>query len=139
MTNVVNLKSQIAKGEKTDWFTILPKVTLLNADTTAGKFSHPNDAIGLALVVVTANEVGTFSATINIVTTDPAGNTITWYTSAAITTNTTTRILIRPGGGTNALFTIAPFPLPRDFSILVDYTGTPASDKADVTIYGCFV
>lgn len=139
MTNVVNLKNQIINKEKTDWFTILPINALLNADTTASRFSHPDPDIGLALKVVTANEAGTFSATINIVTYDPAGNTIVWYTSAAITTNTTTLIYIKPGGGTNSLFTIVPFSLPREFSVLVDYTGTPASDKADVTIYGCFI
>lgn len=139
MTNIVNLKNQTVNGEKTDWFTILPLKALLNADTTSGVFSHPDQGIGLALKVVTANEAGTFSATINIITYDPAGNAITWYTSAAITTNTTTLIMIKPGGGTNSLFTIVPFPLPREFAVKVDYTGTPGTDKADVTIYGCFI
>lgn len=135
----LGLKSQTTRGEKTDWFTILSTVTALDVDNTAGSFSHPDPSIGLALKVVLANEAGTFSATINIVTKDPAGNTIVWYTSGALTANGTTLIYIKPGGGTNALFTIVPFGLPRDFSILVDYTGTPVTDAADVAIYGCFI
>jgi len=139
MTTELRLSAQLKSGEKTDWFTIFPLDAALDADTSSGQFSHPDPDIGLALKVVTANEAGSFSATINITTLDNDGNEITWYTSAAITTNTTTLFMIKPGGGTNSLFTIVPFPLPRVFKVKVDYTGTPVTDAADVTIYGCFV
>lgn len=139
MTSELRLAEQIRNGNKSDWFTVLPLNSLLNVDTTSGFITHPNPDIGLVLKVVVANEAGSFSATINLVTKDNAGNTVVWYTSAAITANGTTLFYIKPDGGTNSLFTIVPFSLPKEFAILVDYTGTPASDKADITIYGCFV
>lgn len=137
--DALTIKNQVLRGEKTDWFTVLPTVTALDADTTSTYMTHPNPDIGLVLKVITASEAGTFSATINIVTKDPAGTVTTWYTSAAITTATTTLIYIKPGGGTNSLFTIVPFSLPKDFAVFVDYTGTPVTDAMTTTIYGCFV
>src|SRR5687767_14830997 len=113
--NELNIRNQLTNGERTDWFTILPTVTALAADTSSGEFIHPDPSVGLALEVITAGETGAWTATIDITTLDPAGNEITWIQSGAITTNTTTLILIRPGGGTNGLFTILPFPLPRVF------------------------
>lgn len=139
MTDVINLSNQTKNGEKTDWFEILPVELLTAADRTSSAFFHPDPDIGLMLKVIVANEAGTFSATVNILSTDPAGNDTTIYTSAAITANGTTLFYIKPGGGTNSLFTIVPFALPREFKVLLDYTGTPASDKADTTVYGCFV
>ena len=135
-TDVVNLKQQIIRGEKSDWFTILPTVTGLAVDTSGTMYTHPDPNIGLVLRVVTASETGAWTATINLTTVDPAGNTVIWYTSGAITTATTTMFYIDPAGGTNALFTIVPFKIPKNFGVLVDVTGT---DTMNTTIYGCYV
>jgi hypothetical protein len=139
MTNVINLSNQIKNREKTDWFTILPAEALTAADRTSGMFYHPDPDIGLMLKVIVANEAGSFSATVNILAVDPAGGSSIIYTSSAITANGTTLLYIKPGGGTNGLFTIVPFALPREFKVMLDYTGTPASDKDDTVVYGCFV
>ena len=140
MTNIVNLKQQTVRAEKTDWFEVLPAELATTADRTSSAFQHPDPNIGLALKVVLANEVGVaISLTVNITTKDPAGNTVVWYTSGALINAGTTLILIKPEGGTNSLFTIVPFPLPREFYVLLDYTGTPATDKMDTLVYGAFV
>jgi len=134
----LTLDKQVRSGEKTEWFYVLPQELLTTADRTSGAFSHPT-AKGLMLKVTLANEVGTFSATVNLQTPDAAGNWTTFYTSSALTANGTTLFYIYPYGGTNSLFTIVPFSLPKDWRLFLDYTGTPASDKMDTLVQACYL
>src|SRR5689334_10396596 len=119
--NELNIRNQLTAGEKTDWFTIMD-ITALDVDTYSGEFICTNPNLGLMLKVIAATEAGTFSGTINLSTTDPAGNRTTIYTSAAITAAGTTLFYVNKGGGTNGLFTIVPFAIPRVWSVLVDVT-----------------
>lgn len=132
------LAGQVSHGEKSDWFYVLPAELQSSADRTSGAFWHPT-AVGLMLKATLANELGAFSATVNIQTPDADGTWTTIYTSAALTANGTTLFFIYPGGGTNSLFTIVPFSLPRQWRIFLDYTGTPANDKADTSIQACYL
>lgn len=134
----LNLAKDIERGEKTEWFSVLPAELQTAADRTSSAFSHPT-AAGLMMKFVVANEAGTFSATVNIQTPDADGTWTTIYTSAAITANGTTLFFIYPGGGTNSLFTIVPFTLPKEWRVFLDYSGTPASDKADTYLQACYL
>lgn len=134
----LTLNGQIAQAQKTEWFTVLAQELQTDVDRTSGAFYHP-DADGLMLKVVVANEAGAFSATVNLQTVDEDGNWFTIYTSAAITTNSTTLILISENSATNTLWTIVNFPLPRTWRIFLDYTGTPATDMADTKISAAYI
>lgn len=128
----------LARGEKSEWFEVLAAELQTTADRTSQEFSHPTSP-GIMMKVVLGNEAGAFSATVNIQTPDADGSWTTVYTSAALTANGTTLFLVYPGGGTNSLFTIVPFVMPRTWRVFLDYSATPASDKADTRIQACYL
>ena len=137
-TSEVNLSKQLKNGEKTDWFTILPAELQTSVSRTSGTFYHPEPAAGLVLKLVLANETLTWTATLDMLSTDPAGAATTIYQSAGLSAAGTTLYLIRPGGGTNGLFTIVPFSLPREFQFKINVS-SGVTNKMDTLLYGCFV
>jgi len=134
------INGQIQAKEKTMQFTALPLELQTAADRTSQKFSNPT-SLGLLLTVVVANKGGTLSITPKVLIYDGAGNAITFFAaSAAISANGTYTYLLYPGGGTNSNITqILSCPIPREWAVFLDYTGTPASDKADTTVYACYL
>lgn len=135
----IELMQQLNAHENTEWFEILPEVLQSSADRTSETKEAPS-ARGLILVVKVANKAGTISFVPKLQTDTPAG-TITWMTvGSAIAADGTYNYLVYDSAITNSGFTaIHVTPIPRFWKLLMDYTGTPASDKADVTVWGCYI
>jgi len=129
-------------GEKTDWFEVLPTELLSTATRTSGLFDMKarGQQAGLMIAVVTAHKGGTLSLTPELATVVNGVDVKFWTAAAVISTATTALYLIYPGAGTNALFTeIKSTPIPRVWKLLLTYAGTPATDKADTTVYACYL
>jgi len=139
MPNTIT-ENQKNLAQKTAFFEVLPAELLTIADRTSGQFSNPY-GMGMILTIVVANEAGTFSATPELQTLDGYGNAITWWTAAAaITANGTYQYLVYPVAITNSAFTeTVTFPLPSNWRLFLDYTGTPANDKADTKAMAAYV
>lgn len=137
---VLRIDKQKNDAQKTSWFEVLPAELLTTADRTSGVFDNPYGQ-GLMLTVVVANEAGTFSATPKLQTADAYGGTITWWTaSTAITANGTYQYLVYPVTLVNSAFTeLATFIVPREWALFLDYTGTPATDKADTKASAAYI
>jgi hypothetical protein len=129
-------------GEKTEWFEVLPAQLLSTATRTSQEFTMKarGQQAGMAIVVVTANEAGTASFTPELATVVAGADVKFWTAAAAITTDTTSKYLIYPGAGTNALYTeIKSTPIPRTWKLILTYAGTPATDKIDTKVYACYL
>jgi hypothetical protein len=127
------------RGEKSNWFTVLPQELLTTADRTSGRFSHPTSP-GIILQIVLANEAGAVSLVPKLQYEDPAGNSQVFWTGSALTANGTFTYFLCPGAATGATATEkVELTIPREWKLFLDYTGTPASDKVDTIAYACYL
>lgn len=134
------VEGQKKEAQKTSWFEVLPAQLLSTATRTSGTFDNPYGQ-GMVLTVVVANEAGSCSFTPKLQSSDAYGGVITWWTAAtAITANGTYNYLIYPVTflGTGFTETYA-FSVPREWSLVLTYAGTPASDKMDTKASACYV
>jgi len=129
--NIV-IEEQKKGAKKTDWFPVLLPELQTSATRTSGVFNNLY-ALGMMITIVVENETGTFSVTPSLQTTDAYGDPITWWTaSAPIDADGTYQYLVHNSPETNAAFTeTVQFAIPRDWKLVLTYSGTPASDMAD--------
>jgi hypothetical protein len=139
MTSGLNLSGQIKGAEKTGWFTVLAAESLTTADRTSQVFSHPTSP-GVILQVVLANEAGAATITPKLQYIDPDGNYQTFWTGSNLTANGTYTYFLCPGASSGATATEkVELTIPREWVLLLDYTGTPANDKIDTKAYACYL
>lgn len=126
------IEDQKKGAKKTDWFPVMPYENHTAATRSSGLFTNPY-ALGLMLTIVIDNSEGTISFTPSLQTPDAYGGNITWWTAATpLTAMGTYHYLIHNSPETNAAFTeTKQFAIPRNWELVLTYSGTPATDMAD--------
>ncbi len=137
MPNMLS-EGQKAQAQKTDWFNVLP-AAITSADRTSGEFNNPY-ALGMMVHVILSSITGTPSFVLKLQTKDAEGNAFTWWTASAPFTGSNTYYMVYPAAIANSAFAeIVTFPLPGQWQMVVDYTGTPANDYAQVQVYATYI
>lgn len=121
--------------EKTDWFVVLAEELQSTATRTSQDLPAPK-ARGMLLLVTVANEAGTCSFTPSLQLKNPAGTVLTiWTAAAAITANGSYLYVLSPdvltGMNGASITATALVGIPRNWNLVLTYSGTPATDKMD--------
>ena len=129
----------IAMGENTVMESLLAVELQSTATRTSGKQSNPRYR-GILLIVTIANEAGTCSFQPKINAYDAAGNAIVLATFTALTANGTYLLEFYPAVLTGFAGSESKVgQLPREWSVSLVYSGTPANDKMDTTVDYCYL
>ena len=130
----MQLQGEKSAGENTDWLEARGAAPL-DTDLVSGPWDNPT-ATGMVLHIKVGTLTGTPTYKPSLIGYDIDNNTyIIWTATSAIAAAGDKFYWLGPGASTVGAYTEgAGVPVPRNYAIFVDYTGTPATDYADVTV-----
>jgi hypothetical protein len=130
----LKLSQAMESAENVGWMP-LRDTAVLSTDLVSGPWDNPT-ATGMILHV----KVGTLTATptyaVSLLGYDIDENTyVIWTAAAVISAAGSYFYWLGPGASTIGGFAEGVgTPVPREYAVFIDYTGTPANDYADVTV-----
>lgn len=130
----LKVQGEKAAAENVDW-QILRESDVLTADLVSGAWDNPT-ATGMILNITVGTLTGSPTYAISLLGYDIDGNTYAiWTAASAISAAGNYFYWLGPGASTIGGFAEGKgVPVPREFAVFVDYTGTPASDYAEVAV-----
>lgn len=130
----IKLRGEQESAENCDWLPLRAAADL-STDLVSGAWDNPT-ATGMILHVKVGTLTGTPTFAPSLLGYDIDGSTYTiWTCAAAISAAGDYFYWLGPGASTIGGFAEGVgAPIPREYAIFIDYTGTPANDHAEVTV-----